>query len=134
MPQALGAILVRCAVLGAGIAASYWVATWWGSEGDANIGLGLLVFGLLPLASLGWAFVDGSRRTFGAVAVMWAAVGCVTAVGWWLALAISEADESMSVAELLAADAGGVAFTFGLIAVPALLGAAVGQAGISRPG
>jgi hypothetical protein len=134
MSQALGAVLVRCVVLGAGIAVSYWVATWWGTEGDANIGLGLLVFALLALASVGWAFVDGTRRTLGAVALIWAAVGCVIAVGWWLALAITAADESMSVAELLAADAGGIAFAFGVIAVPALLGAAVGQARVSRPG
>jgi hypothetical protein len=130
MPHALGAILVRCVVIGAGIAVYSIVAprVWRTEAGDANIGLGLLAFGLLVLACAGWALVDGRRRPFPSVAIVWFPVAAVIALGWALTLAITEADESMSVRDLLVADAGLVPFVFGLVAVPALLAAAIGRA------
>jgi hypothetical protein len=49
------------------------------------------------------------------------------AVGWWVALAVPR-DTSMSFIELLAADAGQLPFTFGLVAGPAVAGAVIGRA------
>jgi tryptophan-rich sensory protein len=134
MSQALARILVRCVGIGAGLATYAWVAprVWRTEEGDANIGLGLLAFAVLMIASAAWALVDGTRRPFTAVAVVWLAVAAVISLGWTVTLAIAQADESMSTTDLLVADAGLVPFAFGLVVVPALLAGAVGQAVANR--
>jgi hypothetical protein len=128
MPRVLAAALVRSVVLGAALAA-YSSLPWLlvTGKGDASIGFGLLGFALLALASGAWAFADGTRRPVTVVASVWLLVGAAIGVGWVLALAVTQADESMSTADLLVADAGLVPFTIGLVAVPALLGSAVGQ-------
>lgn len=124
------AILIRSVALGAGIAAYYWLAPqlWHTAPNDPNIGLGLLAFGLVVVAAAAWGLVDGTRRPLGLVVRTWAATALLVSVAGVLALSVGQADESMSVTELLVADASLIPFAFGLIFVPALVGGAIGQA------
>ena len=124
------AVLVRLAVLGAGLAI-YYAAMPILFPDDA-LGAGLIAFAALIVISFVWSLVDGRARGFGAASVIWAVVAAVFSIGWWIALAVSGADDSMTVVELLRADAFSLFFTGGLIAVPALAGAAIGS--VLRPG
>ena len=122
------AVLVRLAVLGIALTAYTLIAVPAMSEpGDANIGAGLLAFAALIVVSCIWSLVDGMRQGAPTAIARWAAVAVLLAVGWWVALAVPQ-DSSMSFGELLAADAASIPFSIGLVLVPAVVGAVVGQA------
>lgn len=130
------ALLVRATTLLVGIGAYYLLVPHVVPDepGDAGaaIGAGLLAFALLVVVSGVWAFVDGSRRRFADVAVIWVATGVVVALGWAVGLAITEADASMSAWELFVHDLGLLPFTIGLVVAPAVVGGALGQATAGR--
>ena len=120
------AVLVRLVALGVGLGV-YYAALPLLFPDDA-LGAGLIAFAALVLISFVWSLVDGRARGLGAALVIWVVVAAVFSIGWWIALAVSGADDSMTVVELLKADAFSLFFTGGLIAVPALVGAAIGGA------
>lgn len=122
------AVLVRVAVVGIALAAyTQLVVPRMGDGGDAAIGAGLIAFGALALAGFVGCLVDTVRVGAVPAVVWWVVVAAALAVGWRVALAVPR-DASMSFTELLAADAGRLPFTFGLVAAPAVLGAALGRA------
>ena len=130
------ALVVRATSLLVGIGAYYLLVPhlFPDEPGDAGaaIGAGLLAFGLLVVASGLWAFVDGTRRRLRDVAVIWIATGVVVALAWAVALALTEADASMSAWELFVHDLGLLPFTIGLVVAPAVVGGALGQATAGR--
>ena len=68
-------ILVRTSTLAIAWMLFYLVADQVStSRGDANIGLGLLAFGLLLVGAGIWGVLDGSRRPYPQVAVTWVSV------------------------------------------------------------
>ncbi len=121
-------VVVRLALMGAALAGYYAALPFLFPDdgGGANIGAGLIAFGVVAAVSFGWAYLDGRRR--GAVATMatWAIVAVAFGLLWLLGLAVVEADDSMSIAERLRLDAFLAVFTAGLVLVPAGLGAALG--------
>ncbi|WP_156411689.1 hypothetical protein [Nocardioides sp. Soil805] len=127
-------VLTRLAVMGAGLATYYGAVSLVTSDdgGGADIGAGLLAFSGLMLASFVWAFLDGRSNDLAATTVVWSLVAVALAAGWRVVVAVASADTSMSFAERLSADALSTLFTFGLVLVPAVLGAVVG--GASRSG
>lgn len=120
-------VLVRTAALAAGWAAySLAAAELTDSTGGANIGVGLLAFGLL-LASVGlWAAADGSRRAYPQVAFTWVSVAALMGLLVPVFISLTESDFSgrvllsdvLQVGPLIAA----------LVAGPALVGGLVGAA------
>lgn len=126
----VAAALVRVIAMGVALAAYYasLPILFPDDEGGANIGAGLIAFGAIVLISFGWAFVDGAARGVAPTAVMWAIVNAVFSVGWLVVRALIEADASMSASELVRHDLGGVPFTLGLVLLPAVVGALIGQA------
>ena len=99
--------------------------------GDANIGVGLLMFGLLALTVTAWAFVDGYRSQNLLLALLpWVAVAFAVGVALPVAVAATDdLDGEALVEEIL----GTVPFMIVLVVVPAALAAAVGKAaGASR--
>lgn len=120
------AVLVRLAVLGVALTAySLLVVPAMSDAGDADIGAGLLASAVLAVAGLVGALVDARREGAPVALAWWLAVAAGLAVGWWVALAVPQ-DSSITFADALAADAGQLPFTFGLVAVPAVVGAVVG--------
>lgn len=118
--------LVRSAVLGAGILGFYLVYDLLvPATPDADIGMGLLAFLLLVLASGLWALLDGLTRSAWPSAVAWLLTSVVVAVGWQLGLALVYSDASTGVREYLD-DPGTIVFTACLVAVPALPAVAIG--------
>ena len=99
-----------------------------GGRTDADIGAGLVGFAGLMLLSLGWALVDGRTRSLEGTIVSWGAVAATVSIGWWIVRAIVDADSSSSVAENLVADLSLTFFVFGLVLVPACVGALIGVA------
>jgi len=127
------AVLVRLAVLGIALTAyTLLVVPRMGDGGDAAIGAGLMAFAALATAGFVGCLVDAARVGAATAVAWWLLVAAGLAVGWWVALAVPR-DASMSFTELLASDVGQLPFTFGLVAVPALLGAAIGAATSRRP-
>jgi len=127
----ISAVLVRAIVLGAGIGVYTWLAPRLMPDDD-GLGAGLLAFALIIVVTAVWGLVDGRRREFGRVAVIWLVTGVLVAVGWSIGLAVNGADSSMSIPELMLADVALLPFTFGLVAAPALVGGAIGQAFAGR--
>ena len=134
MSRSVTALLVRATALLVGIGAYYVLVpvVFSDDSGDAAIGAGLLAFGLIVLASGIWAFVDGTRRRFREVALIWIVAGIVVALGWAAGLALTDADASMSAWELFVHDLGLLPFTIGLVVAPAVVGGALGQATAGR--
>jgi len=134
MSRSVTALLVRATALLVGIGAYYVLVpvVFSDESGDAAIGAGLLAFGLIVLASGIWAFVDGTRRRFREVALIWIVAGIVVALGWAAGLALTDADASMSAWELFVHDLGLLPFTIGLVVAPAVVGGALGQATAGR--
>lgn len=124
----LVAVLVRLAGLGLALTAyTLAVVPLLAEAGDDGIGAGLIAFAALVVVGFVGALVDARRQGFATAVAWWAAVAVGLAVGWWIALAVPR-DGSASFGELLADGAGSVPFTIGLVAVPALVGAAIGRA------
>jgi hypothetical protein len=120
--------VMRLAVMGA-VLAGYYAALpllFPDDGGGANIGAGLLSFGVVVLVAFGWAYVDGRRRGAAPTTVTWAIVAVAFGILWLLGLAVVEADDSMSIAERLRLDAFLAVFTAGLVFLPAGVGAAIG--------
>lgn len=121
-------VVVRLAVMGAALAA-YYAANpilFPDDGGGANIGAGLIGFGLVVLVSFGWAYVDGRRRGAESTVVTWAIVAVAFGLLWLLGLSVVDADDSMSLAERLRLDAFLAVFTAGLVFLPAGVGSALG--------
>lgn len=121
-------VAVRLAVMGAALAGYYSAIPYLFPDdgGGANIGAGLIAFGVVALVSLGWAYVDGRRRGAGSTVVTWAIVAVAFGLLWLLGLSVVEADDSMSLAERLRLDAFLAVFTAGLVFLPAGVGSALG--------
>lgn len=118
---------VAIAIYTAAVSASRWIGGT-----DANIGAGLLGFAGLIVISFGWALVDGRGCSVKDTIMSWSMVAATLAVVWGIVRAIADADSSLSVAESLVADLSLTFFFFGLVLVPASVGAVVG--GVSRRG
>ncbi|KGN37681.1 hypothetical protein [Knoellia subterranea] len=102
-----------------------------GGGADANIGAGLIVFGVLVVGSFVWALVDGlrERRGLGRLGVRWAAVAVavpvvITLVLWGVNRAAPDWSGTSEMFVLWAMLAG-------MSFVPAIVGAAIGCA--ARP-
>jgi Kef-type K+ transport system membrane component KefB len=121
------AILIRLVVLGVALSCYYAALPFlFPGSNDANIGAGLIAFGLVVLVSFGWALVDARRRGAAPTMSGWAVVGAACGRVWLRGLALLEAAVRMSIAERLRVDAFLAVFTAGLVFVPAGLGAAIG--------
>lgn len=95
--------------------------------GGANIGAGLIAFGLLVVACAGWGLHDGVRRPIGGVLWAWLVVGLLVGLAWPFLIAFSEGGADLDLG-VVAADLLVMApFTMGLVYGPALVGAAVGS-------
>ncbi len=126
------AILVRLAVIGLALTGyTVLVVPMMSVAGDASIGAGLLAFAVLMLVGFVGCLLDTRQQGALIATTWWLVIAAGLAVGWWIALAIPR-DASLSFGELLAADAGSLPFTFGLVAVPAVLGAVIGRSPESR--
>jgi hypothetical protein len=122
------AVLVRLALVGIALTGyTLLVVPRMTAPGDANIGAGLIAFGALMLIGFVGCLLDTLRHGAVTAVVWWLVIATGLAVGWWIALAIPQ-DTSSSFGELLAADAGLLPFTIGLVAGPAVVGAVVGNA------
>ena len=75
----------------------YLVADEVSTRGDANIGLGLLAFGLLLVVAGIWGVVDGSRHAFPQVAITWGSVAVFMGVMVPVFTALTEAGFSWRV-------------------------------------
>jgi drug/metabolite transporter (DMT)-like permease len=126
--------LVRVlAVLAAGGAAFFLLRTLLDNdERDANIGAGLLMFGLLAVGVAAWAFVDGLRAEgYVRALIPWVVVALAVGIALPVAVATTEGlDRDTLVQDL----AGTIPFMIVLVLVPAALAVAVGRArGVTRP-
>jgi len=121
-------VLVRLVVL-ALVVTAYMelVVPLMGDPGDPNIGAGLIAFGIVIVVSFVWSVVDGRRRGLPSTVACWAIVAVALSLGWVVLLAVAERDGSMSTRDALSASLGLVPFTIGLVLVPSLVGAAIGQ-------
>lgn len=118
---------VRLVVMGAALAGYYAAMPLLFPDDDgANIGAGLIAFGVVALVSLGWAYVDGRRRGAAATTATWAVVAVAFGTLWLLGLALVETDDGMTLAERLRFDAFLAVWTAGLVFLPAGVGAAIG--------
>ena len=125
--RSLLAAVVRLVVLGLVVSAYYAATPYLFPDGtDANIGMGLIAFGVVALVSFGWAVVDGRSRGAAPTLVVWAVVAVALGVLWLLGLALVGTDDSIAVLERLRRDAFLAVFTAGLVLLPAALGAGLG--------
>lgn len=119
-------ILLRTTVLAtAWLACLLGIAQVSGKSGDANIGIGLLMFALLILAAGVWGTADGARQAYAQVATTWVAVAFLMGL---LVPVFTYLTESGSSLRVLVSDmVQGAPFIAVLIAVPALLGGLLGK-------
>lgn len=122
------AVLLRVAAL-AGVVTAYMtlVVPFMGEPGDANIGAGLIAFGIVILVTVAWSFVDGRRAGLAPTVTRWAIVAVVFSLGWVVLLAVADGDTSLGSREAVGAALALIPFTIGLVLVPSLVGAAIGQ-------
>ena len=118
-----GAVVVRVAVLGAGL----FLVTRLPLASEDGLGAGLLAFAGLVVASGAWALVDGVRHGARTALLWWALVAVALALGWWVVFGATQLDSSRSFTELLVSDAGFIPFVIVLVLVPAAAGAALGS-------
>jgi hypothetical protein len=119
---------VRWVILGLGFVA-YWLLVRLllsDDKGDANIGIGLLAFGLLLVGAGIGGLVDGLRLPLGHALLIW----CCTApaVGLTAAVPLMFEEPGLDLPVLLADLAGTVVFVSVLVAFPAIAAAAIGSA------
>jgi hypothetical protein len=135
MTRLLITVLVRTAVLALGIAAYYLLLPFlFPSEGDANIGAGLLGFALVVVASAVWGLVDGIRRPVTEAWVAWPVVAVLVALLWTVGLTAAEAGSWPGFWDLLGLNLELVPFTTMLVLAPAGIALATGQAIRVQPG
>lgn len=113
------ALTAACLLFGVALAAV-------GRRGDANIGAGLLGFGLLMASAGLWAALDGSRWPYPRVAITWVSVAALFGVLIPVLVAVAERGTSMRVlrSDLLSVGP----FIAVLVAGSALVGGLVGTA------
>lgn len=104
------------------------------ASGGADIGSALAAFAVTLLIALVWAGFDARSHGFSGTIKPWLYVAGATAVGWLLALVVQAFAlfDVGSPGDLLPVTVSGLSvlpFVFGLVALPALIGAAVGSAG-----
>lgn len=119
----------RALVRAAGLAAvwiGYLVAApyLWPETADANIGAGLVGFGLVMLVATGWALVDGGRLYVGAAMVTWlvSAIGFAAIESVRFSVLEGARGESLPVADMI----GTVIFFGVLVSIVALPATAIG--------
>ena len=78
-----------------------------------------------------WAARDARRHDLPTVAVSWALASALAGVGSLLVTSVGASGNGSTVLDLMAVDASSASFVFFLCAIPAGLGAALGQA-VSR--
>jgi len=116
-------IAVRTAILLGFNLSALWMLGRFDNSPDANIGAGLLIFaGILMLGGLG-GLCDGWRGGFARLTVTWSATAVLTAIGM---IAVIDPALPVDVDVFLSdlRDLGG--FLTALVAIPALLGGALG--------
>jgi len=119
---------VRWVILGLGFV-TYWLLVRLllaDDKGDANIGIGLLAFGLLLVGAAVGGFVDGRRLPVGQAMLTWCCVA--PAVGLTAAAPLLFEESGLDLAVRLADLAGIVVFVSALVAFPAVAMAAIGSA------
>ena len=122
------AVLLRVAVLAAVVTAYMTlVVPSMSQPRDANIGAGLIAFGVVIVVTVAWSFVDGRRAGLAPTAIRWASVAVVLSLGWVVLLAVGDGDTSLGSREAVGAALALIPFTVGLVLVPSLVGAAIGQ-------
>lgn len=109
------------------------------ASGGADIGSGLAAFAVTLLIALVWAGLDARSYGFSGTIKPWLYVAGATAVGWLLVLlvqafALSDVEAPSDLLPVTLAGLGLLPFVFGLVALPALIGAAVGSPGSRQPG
>jgi hypothetical protein len=135
MPRQLSDTLVRSIALLLALGGYYLLLPHlFESDSGVAIGAGLIAFGAIVVVSAVWGLVDGRRRSFRDLALVWAAVSVVFGLAWAVGLALTGEDSSMSASELFVHDLGLLPFTIGLVVVPAVVGGALGQATAGRTG
>lgn len=92
------------------------------TQGDANLGEGLLVFMLMVVAALLWGAWDGYRRGLGQAAAIWVATGAGTGTALAISLGLGEPGRTQSM--VLADVASSAPFLIGLVLVPGVFAAA----------
>ena len=122
------AVLLRALIVGLGPQPLVWLMSRVDREQvGANIGAGLLMFGVVMVVSLIWTAIDGRRSgEFGRTAVVWLAVAVIVAI---LNALLAQSSGPGIDLQVLFSDFSGLSlFVAGLVVVPALIGAAVGSA------
>jgi len=122
-------IVIRTVVLVAGIAGytALLPVLYPDTDGGANIGAGLIAFGLLVVACGGWGLYDGLRRPIGSVLRVWLVVGLLVGAAWPFLIGLFDGGLDVDL-DVVFADLLFLApFTMGLVCVPALVGAAIGS-------
>lgn len=126
--ELLSRIAVRAGALGAAYAA-YWLVVLFvlrDDTGDANIGVGLLAFGLLILAAGFGALRDGMRWRYADVAVVWCGTAVLVSLLAGVLTLLGEPD--LSAADRVSDLVGTGVFLSLLIGLPALAAGAIGSA------
>lgn len=118
------AIPLRAVVLACAMLLSGWLFALATGGPDANIGAGLFAFTVVAVLATGWAFRDGrAGAAFGPLALRWAFVALLVAVGGSLAGIVQEPDSGAGLSDLALL----ATFILALVLVPALLGVGVGS-------
>ncbi len=129
-------ILLGVAVRGGALLGGQWLYQWlWSASTDeigADIGAGLIGFGLVIVASLVWGALDGRRWEVGRLALTWLGAGLVS--GLFIAGAVLVQDDGVGTGELVTTIALLTPFMTGLVAVPALVAGAVTSSFAKGPG
>ncbi len=122
------AVFLRVAALALVVTAYMTLAVpLMGAPRDANIGAGLIAFGIVIVVTVGWSFVDGRRSGLAPTVIRWAVVAVVFSLGWVVLLAMQDGETSLGSREAVAAALALIPFTTGLVLVPSVVGAAIGQ-------
>lgn len=101
-----------------------WI--WTEDQQDANIGAGLLAFGLVLVVAVLGGFIDGRRYSLGATVGTWALAGALLGVFATLFIAFEDGQVDWSV---FRSDVVGMVPFFGfLVAIPAMIGGIFGSA------
>lgn len=101
-----------------------WI--WTENQQDANIGAGLLAFGLVLVVAVVGGFVDGRRFSLGATVGTWVLAGAL--LGVFAALFIALADGKVDWSAFRSDVVGMVPFFAFLVAIPAMIGGIFGSA------
>jgi hypothetical protein len=120
-------VLIRTAILAAGWAAYTLLVGWlWDDDGGANIGAGLLAFGLVLVVAVLGGFVDGRRYPLGTTVGVWVVSGAL--LGLFASFMTGLSGGSLD-SDVFQSDAMGmVPFFAFLVAIPSMIGGIFGSA------